>query len=247
MKKMTIAGIAMSLSMICPLVSQAQVLWGSAQNITGNSDVNNQGNTVAAYAFTGNAATANGVSFTSTTNITGAVASYSLANLMVTSSGNDIFGSNVGNPFATGNNPNASLDPEIRVITANGLFGGASTFTLSLTSLSLNTNYLVQLWVNDSRSFGLARSETVTSVGGNSVVLNFNTGTGDGGLGQWVTGTFNTGSSTSQDFTILGNVATQINALQLRDLGVVPEPSVAALLGLAGLASLMLRNKKVRV
>jgi hypothetical protein len=76
---------------------------------------------------------------------------------------------------------------------------------------------LIQLWVNDSRSLGATvRTETVTSEG-NTVTLTY-PGTTAGALGQHTIGTF-TAKTETQTIKFMGNVSSQVNAMQLRNLG----------------------------
>jgi hypothetical protein len=80
----------------------------------------------------------------------------------------------------------------------------------------------VQVWVNDPRGPENARSETITSAGGNTNTLRFSinfTNTNPGGPGQYTIGTF-TADATNQIFTLNGgtNGVSQLNALQLRDV-----------------------------
>jgi len=51
---------------------------------------------------------------------------------------------------------------------------------------------------------------------GNTVTLSYDLPGGEGGVGQYVIGSF-VASGSSQAFTLTGNASTQINALQVRD------------------------------
>ena len=101
--------------------------------------------------------------------------------------------------------------------------GGASTVTLN--GLTDNHIYLFQIWVDDSRGCcGWGRSADVT-LGAITVTLDFNSTDAVGGVGQYAIGTF-VASGGSRVIT-LGGATPQINAIQVRDLGVsAPPPSV---------------------
>jgi len=100
---------------------------------------------------------------------------------------------------------------------------------VTLANLTIGRKYAVQVWVNDPRGPYNARSETITSPGGNTITLDFSTNTlsNPGGPGQFTVGTF-TADATNQTFTLMGNpgaYVTQMNALQLRDVGTQALPT----------------------
>jgi predicted porin len=97
--------------------------------------------------------------------------------------------------------------------------------------LSLGQPYLFQWWANNARNTPVVVSATATAT--NSVTLDTNLTDTDGGLGQFVTGTF-TADGTTQEIVLTGvGVANPIiNAFQIR---AVPEPATCVL-ALAGLA-----------
>ena len=95
---------------------------------------------------------------------------------------------------------------------------------VTLNNLTYGHSYQVQVWANDSRFYGHDRTEIVTNSGGNAVTLHYNNTGTNGGVGQYTIGTF-TATSTTQVFTLTGilptgNNAAQLNAIQVRDLGV---------------------------
>lgn len=110
---------------------------------------------------------------------------------------------------------------------------------VTLDNLTIGHNYTVQVWVNDPRGPENARSETITSAGGNTNTLRFSinyANTNAGGPGQYTIGTF-TADATNQTFTLNGgtNVA-QLNALQLRDVTGFIKPGQTWTLGFQSLA-----------
>ena len=100
-------------------------------------------------------------------------------------------------------------------------YGNSGSSTLALSGLSDSKRYLVQIWVQDSRSgFG-----TRTQLLDGQTRLNFGCGGGNGGIGQWATGTFYPdGGSQNIVLTSTGNFdnATQFNLLQVRELPPLP-------------------------
>ena len=105
------------------------------------------------------------------------------------------------------------------VLTGGNYSSGATACTVTLNNLTLGEQYQVQLWVDDSRSAGSSRTETVSS--GTAVTLDYNNTDVPGGLGQYTLGTF-TADAATQTITLTGNASSQINAIQLRDLGLPP-------------------------
>jgi hypothetical protein len=199
----------------------ATITWGPATDISGDGDVINPGTLAYAYDFT-SPATVNGVSFNA---------------LPLIDSGTNIYapGFNYTDSvdFTSGANPFAALSSAYKIIITAAAYsvGGASPpiVPVSLEHLSIGHEYAVQVWVDDPRGPENARSETITSPGGNTNTLRFstNTLTNPGGLGQFTVGTF-TADATNQMFTLMGdltNFVTELNALQVRDLGVQALPA----------------------
>jgi hypothetical protein len=231
-----------SLSLVAALAATlassqaATVIWSPAATISGDSDVNHTGTTIMAYAVTNTGAsglptTINGVTFANFVVADNTANSVTVGNATLTSSDapNKLY--SINNTFAGTASPFTSLSTGYQTILKNGAYDNwrvapaIETFTLTLSGLTNGQDYIFQMWVNDSRNYGQVRTETITG-GANSVSLRFNTGAADAGVGQFATGSF-TASGTTQDFTILGNQSTQINAFQLQS---VPEPTTWALL-----------------
>ncbi len=239
-KIMCVAMVVLALS----AVSTAQaglITWGTAQNITGDSDVSLQGTLDHAYGGA-SAATVNGVSFTNSFVLSGWAPGTNLA-----TAGSDTFHFNdnsaninkSGAHYGSASSPFASLSSSYQTLLRYGVYGDyAATTTYTLGGLTDGQPYLVQLWVNDSRGLAVGRTQILDG----TTTMAYNAGAAEGSTGQYVTGTF-TAAGTSQSFTILGNVCQQINAIQLR---AIPEPSTLALLatGLIGLLCYAWRKRK---
>jgi hypothetical protein len=184
----------------------ASITWGPATTISGDSDVAASGTPL--YAYAGGATTVNGVSFTQVT--TGTTwGSVSLTSTLGNFSANTFIGAAA--PYNT-------LPSEYQSVLASAAWGGAATATLTLNGLTTGHDYLVQVWVNDARSVAAGRNETVTSSGGNSVTLVYNSTSATGGVGQYTTGFF-TADSTSQVFTLTSATSVQLNAINVLDIG----------------------------
>jgi len=92
---------------------------------------------------------------------------------------------------------------------------------------------LIQLWVNDGRSIGQSRSETVTGGSSTSAPLSF--GSDGSGPGQYIIGTFVANSSGGQTLILNAsstgaNPSPQINLFQVRDITstIVSAPTITS-------------------
>lgn len=211
------------------------VTWGSPASITGPSDVSTVGTLERAYNFvrpdtvTGpfGPATVNGVTF----------ATFGAANnpTEVTFDSTSLRG--VGgtdtvesfNGLGSNSSPFASLSPSYQQLLATAVYNDGGGVLMTLNGLTPGTVYLLEAFANDSR-VGANRTETLAA--GNMVSLSYSTTHAEGGLGQFVTGTFTADSTGSQavmftnESPAVGS-ASQINAFELR---VVPEPAALSLL-----------------
>jgi len=238
-----IALLNLGFLMAAATLQGAVITWGPAGNIAGDSDVLNAGAPVYAYSWSGITSTVNGVSFTGSPGING--------------------GTNVLAPAFTNYGPayfTSKATPFSALSTAysNILIGADYIVRLpvpvTLENLTIGHNYSVQVWVNDPRGPENARSETITSAGGNTNTLRFSinfTNTNPGGPGQYIIGNF-TSDATKQTFTLNGgtNGVSQLNALQLRDVtpAVIPWSSTTVKAGQTwtlGFRSLILLNPEV--
>lgn len=221
------------------------IAWGSAQNVSGVSDVDTSGTLLYAYRF-GNSltgtTTVNGVSF-EPFNVTNGASTATVGSVTLTAVSQPGYGAVMysGDSATSGSNPFAALPASYQSLLSGVVQTVAfdndpgQPLSIQLGGLAAGTEYLVQWWSSVTDTYVL--SQTV-ALGSPNVTLDSNTTNVAGGLGQYATGTF-TASGSTFTFTLEGlqmyapsyDVPT-INALQVR---AVPEPSTYAM-ALAGLA-----------
>ncbi len=189
----------------------APINWNSATTISGDTNVLNAGALNYAYTFSSiaTAPTVNSVLFTKTNSTT-------TIGTNVTLSG---FTNNNGTIYQSSPSAGtwAGLTTAYKGMLQGGDYGGTGAATVTLQSLTSGHVYATQIWVDDSRATGASRTETVTSTGGNTVTLDYNSTDANGGVGQYTTGRFVADAAT-QVFTLQGNISTQLNAFQVRDV-----------------------------
>lgn len=171
--------------------------------------------------FAGSASTINGVVFAAFSGNTN-------GNISIN------YGQEFSTTFGSGNSPFVDLSFAYQeLLRSGGIFGS----NVTISGLSNGTQYAIQYWANDSRVQGALR----TMVVGGVVTLDLNSPDADGGVGQWVSGTFTADSSTQSFSLAFGTNHTYSNAMQVR---VVPEPTTLAGLGVvgAGLAAVIRRR-----
>jgi hypothetical protein len=220
--------------------SAAAITWSAPVNIAGDSDVQT-GTVVEAYTFgpggiTGT--TINGVAFSPF------VANGSFPGLSL---GGSPGGASVG-VFGSLSGAYAALDPAYRSMLRSAAYETDGPLPVTLSLLTPGQAYEIVFWVNDSRgTVGPSRTETLSGDGSSTAMLAFNT-TGEGGLGQYVIGTF-TADAATESFTILGfdsrqgsvYTASQINGIELL---ATPEPASMTMIGLGALGLGLARRRK---
>jgi hypothetical protein len=229
------------------VASAAVIAWGSAQNISGDSDVSTTGTLLYAYNFGSSSVastTVNGVTFapfalpqiSPDPGVAVTVGDVSISEFPAFLEGNFTYSSAIA--------PYINLSAAYRNLLASGATAAEpGTMTLALGGLTPGQTYDFQWWSNNSTD--IDNWSTTTAAATNSVTLSANTsgsqsgpGPGvDGGIGQYAVGTF-TADNTSLSITFNGPTLSSsqplINGFQLRTVA-VPEPSTCASL-LAGLA-----------
>ena len=210
------------------------VTWGSAQNISGDSDVSTLGSLLYAYNAGDSGVTAttvNGVTFSpyvfpsngNTTTTTGNVTFTESPDILLSFDNLN----SVSAPFS-----NLSLNYQ-SLLSSGGSAGALGTITASLGGLTVGRDYLFQWWTNDSSNAPwLASTESIASnlPSPTTVTLDANTSNASGGTGQYVIGTFNAlGTSRNISLNGIGGLPL-INAFQIRDVtsAAIPEPRQVA-------------------
>jgi hypothetical protein len=244
---------ALALSLAVEPAKAATINWGSAQNITGSSNVVTTGTLHASANFfatgtqpgSGNI-TVNGVQFvgfqSARTQAPGSgPTSLTVGNITLTGTSPLANQVNLQGTFGMGGPP--SYDNLLNQLAYVVDTSPTGTMGVSVGGLTNGAQYLIQFWVNDSRggSFG---TRTVV-VGGNTLAVS-TSGTTPGGFGQYITGTF-TADSTTQSFQSIGGVGSvaYANAMQVRLLA-VPEPTQMVAVAVIGAALGMWRMRKLR-
>jgi hypothetical protein len=237
------------------------ITWGTATNISGDSDVVTTGTLVTAVNFgaTGvNATTVNGVTFSAfgVTNGVGQSAGPTFGVRLQESPGLLTSSNGIG----VGSGSFNTLSSDYRTLLGSAAGANApATITVTLSGDGTNPlvagrQYLLQAWVNVSNTSGSFSINSQTTLSDfrqtpSTVTLDANVGNSAGGLGQWVTGTF-TATTSSAQFKLDGvGVWPTINALQLRDLtsvSVAESASAGWLLAPALGAALAWRHRRNR-
>jgi len=178
------------------------VTWKGAYDIRGDKGVRTDGKLLYAYAASGAEVTVNGVPFK------GARATDAFGEGVAVSSrsrGGDVFGKDIKTTDA--------LSPAFREMVRGAFWQDSEPMRVTLKQLAPGKHYLVQLWVSDTRSLANARTVTLDN---SKVVLTHNKGS-EGTVGCYALGVF-TADGSEQAFTVQGNVSSQVNAIQVREI-----------------------------
>jgi hypothetical protein len=222
-------------------VSAATIIWGTPTTVAGDGDVDTTGTLVYAYnigpsgvqSTTINSVVFNAFAFPGQLDFVNTV---TVGSVNFTENPSNLQSYN----FSSSATPFSSLSTAYKAMLSNG--GTAlldSTITATLGGLTVGQPYRLQWWTSDpANSQGVLNetfATTTATSGSNSVTLDSNSTNANGGLGQYVIGTF-TADSTSQTFDLnspLGNTSPLIDGFQLRAVA-VPEPSTWVM-GAAGI------------
>lgn len=226
----------------------ATIVWDPAATISADTDVSTTGTFLKAFNLgdTTNSPLINGVTFAAgpdkndTNTLTIGTGEGSLT---MTANGPANTRISGGTPFTANASPFKDLSANYKTLLKGANYAypaGDLTGTATINSLTIGQIYLVQFWVNDPRGDGIGRTETFTA--GNAVTMDYNSTDADGGVGQFVTGTF-TADGATQEITTLASASYQINGYQIRT---IPEPSTVAFL-LVGLGTFLgVRRRSAR-
>ena len=195
----------------------------SATPVSSGTDVYTAGTLLYAYGF--NAVTVNGVPFAAST-------STSALGTDVTLTG---FSSKSTTAFVPSGATLTGLG-DYGTLLKGGIYRSTSEATITLKNLTRGHKYAVQIWITDARTTGagLVRYAVVDE----AVTLPFH---GDGGLGTYALGTFVATEAThviAMSFGVESGtaVSSQLNALQVRDLGEVEGEIVSGTADISGTA-----------
>ena len=208
------------------------VSWSTPTAISAPTDVQTTGslvlarNVMSAGASANQEVTVNGVTFAEARDITYGGVGDALFEL----SSGYLWGGSHG----SSSTPFADLDTDYQTLLNTASFRlGAVTplrnFQLTLNSLTIGDTYHVQLWVNGSNelaghTFGANNYRTVVATPSGSVALDPNSTNAEGGVGQWVTGTFVTNEpGITFEFTAEDGGTPMLNAFQLRQESATPQ------------------------
>lgn len=230
-------------ALLSPPAHSADIIWSDPTQISGASDVSTTGSLIGAYNVGGvgvPSTTVNGVAFQSfaTTGGTGSSGNFTtIGSGFIGQSNND--GGSSAAPFST-------LPAAYQTLLQSYSVPFAGTITMTIAGLTIGAQYQFQCWSNVSSD---RFSHGLTATAGNSITLFSNDDHAQGGLGEWVIGTF-TADAATQSITFEGDGdGGVLNAFQLRRLSqtaAVPETgSTMALLGCA-LAGLFVAQRRLR-
>lgn len=234
----------------------ATVNWGPATTIAGDADVTNAGTVFAAANFgdaTVTPTTVNGVPFAAFP-VGQYVASAAAGRLTVqetlAAQGYRLVGSDtIGRPATATSAPFANLSAAYRALIGPGIYSiGTSDILLTVSGLTPGAAYRIQLF--DNVASANTAADLVNGTAGRR--LRDNTTGADGGLGQFVTGTF-TADATTQSVTITGDAAggsllnyAPLPVLNAVAVTAVPEPTAAAAAAAVGLSLFVGRRRRQR-
>jgi hypothetical protein len=250
-----VAAVGVVWSISAHAVGLTAITWGTPTTISGDTDVDTVGTLVYAFNFgsdtTATTQTINGVTFQPFAINNNALSSTATVGNVTLTESNGYLIADVDTGSA--NAPFTALSANYRSLLSTEVYSSnLATMQVDLGGLTNGSAYRLQWWTNDSSDYFYAGSPFFENVigGGASgnVTLDSNTSNTNGGLGQYVIGTF-TASGTMASFTLTGSGTgawqfPMMNALQVR---AVPEPAtyVIALIGMAcGGYSLFRRRKR---
>jgi hypothetical protein len=198
-----LAAVAAGLAIVAvsPRGEAGTITWGSAQAISGDTDVVATGSTIYAYNFGEGglvgSTTVNGVTFAPFGIPAPGPPSYlapqtvTVGNVTLTESPDDLY---AYQGFGQATAPYSNLSTAYKTLLDSAAYAsGAGTITVTLGGLTPGEQYVVQWWASDS---SLTYGSLITATGGNTVTLDSNTTNAYGGVGQYAIGTFTAAGTT---------------------------------------------------
>src|ERR1035437_7889850 len=196
----------------------ATITWSDPVTIAGDTDVSTTGTLLYAYDWNNSAQTVNGVPFAGTAVSSGNVGTNLTLSAWSGTGTQVITSPSLGNAAPAINLPTAYVN----ILDGQAYYSGTATVTLN--SLTFGRQYQIQIWIDDSRSFGATRTETVAGGGSVSSTI-VDCQDIEGALGQYIIGTF-TADATTEALTFAPDTGgvVGINAIQLRTLPITGTP-----------------------
>ena len=195
-------------------VTDDDVIAWEVHDIVDDADVRTEGTLLYAYAMSDASAVVNGVPFKGARNA-----------VLLPSVGNEDYADLFGSGYA-GWTPDAygaaGLSADYAALVKGGPYSDRKSIRMTLCGLVPGRSYLVQLWVNDTRSLGVSRSLSVD--GRCRVAYKSPTGAGNGQyvLGRFVAVTPKQPVDLVVDETPSAGQSAQWNAIQVRQLTPTP-------------------------
>ncbi len=230
--------LTLTLALIAhPSPAATTISWQPVQGISSDSDVSNAADSTSIFAYFfappgGAASTVNGVTFQPFSVPNDTHGNFTVGDVSIFSEWN-FTSQNVD--ATTGSF--AALSSEYQGILNSTVESSTPPVSLVIDNLTPNQTYLFQYWLNVSNFGGFFYNTNIT-MGGSTASLQANPTAENGGLGQYVIGTFTPGTDQTSVTLLLtpqSQYLTTLTAIQLR---AVPEPGAWALaaLGLGVLA-----------
>ena len=199
MRKLT---FVFSIIFVASVGMAGAVSWKGAWDIKGDGGVRTNGKLCYAYTASGAEVTVNGVPFKGAT-------------------GAEAFGEGVavsskareGGAFGHDIKTSDALSPAFKDMVRGALWQDGGETTVTLKQLSVGKHYLVQVWMCDARGLANGRSATLDN---SKLVVPHNMGA-EGTAGAYALGMF-TADGAEQKFVVKGNVSSQLNAIQVREI-----------------------------
>ncbi len=253
--KLLLATLSVATLLSTHAVAQDLITFSTPTGVTGDTSILNLGTEDLGVYFTTTGAgagteTINGISLAESDGLNNAPSqTYTSGLYSISLAGGNATGTTAYSGFGSGAAPYSTLSAGLQTILKGGAYEYENGLgTVTLTGLTAGTAYKFELLVNDSRGGEAGRTETLSDTSATpktSGTVAFNAQGAEGGVGDYVTGSF-TSTGTTETFDINSTINDdQINAFELATA--VPEPSTWALLGVScvGLVIFLRRRSSI--